>query len=364
MNVQVTSAAAAGKTAAAPKQPERAGAHPGRLLLVVTVGLLIWALPRPADVTPRAWQLLALFVATVLGIIVKPLPMGAIAVVGIAVAVGTRTLTLPEALSGFANATVWLVFAAFSIAAGFIKTGLGERIAYKLVSLFGSSTLGLGYSLAATDLILAPAIASNTARAGGVIFPILQSICKTALEADRERGLRTSAFLTLTAYHANLLTSAMFLTAIAFNPLIAQMASTQGVTITWSLWAYAAVVPGLLSLAVVPLVISRLSPPGVLKTPDAPALARAELLRRGPMTREERLMGLIATALISAWIFGSALGLDSTVAALMGLALMLLLGVLNWSDICRDHEAWNTFVWFATLLMMATQLGQLGLIYW
>ncbi len=120
-----------------------AGARPRQLILVVCVGLAIWAVPRPNAVDPRAWQLLAIFVATIVGIIVKPLPMGAMAVVGIAATLATRTLTLGEALSGFANGTLWLVFAAFCIAAGFIKTGLGERTA---------------------------------ARAGGVVFPVLQVV--------------------------------------------------------------------------------------------------------------------------------------------------------------------------------------------
>ena len=104
------------------------------------VGLAIWALPRPDTVDPRAWRLLAIFVATVVGIVAKPLPMGAMAVVGIAAALATRTLTIGEALSGFASGTVWLVVSAFFLAAGFINTGLGARIAYVLVSLFGRTT--------------------------------------------------------------------------------------------------------------------------------------------------------------------------------------------------------------------------------
>ena len=167
-------------SAEAPPPRHLSGPRPGQLALVVGVGLLIWALPRPATVDPRAWRLLAIFVATVVGIIAKPLPMGAMALVGMATALATRTLTIGEALSGFSNATVWLVVTAFFIAAGFIKTGLGARIAYALVASFGGSTLGLGYSLVAADLILAPMIPSNTARAGGVIFPILQSLAAAA----------------------------------------------------------------------------------------------------------------------------------------------------------------------------------------
>ena len=341
------------------------GARLGPLVLVVGAGLLIWALPRPAMVEPRAWRLLAIFVATIVGIIVRPLPMGAMSIVGIAVAIATRTLTLPEALSGFSNGTVWLVVTAFFLAAGFIRTGLGARIAYNLVAVFGRTTLGLGYSLVASDLVLAPAIPSNTARAGGVIFPILQSLSKVSPEAaHHDSRRRTSAFLTLTAYNGTVITSSMFLTAMVANPLVVQLAAAQGVTITWGMWSLAALVPGLVSLAVIPFVIYRLCPPGAVRTPDAPAAARAALERLGPITRSERLMATISLVLLAAWILGSAIGLDVTAAALMAVAALLLTGALGWEDASHESEAWNTFVWFATVVMMATYLGQFGLITW
>jgi len=340
------------------------GARPWRLVLVVGVGLLIWALPRPDVVDPRAWRLLAIFVATVVGVIAKPLPMGAMAVVGMAAALATRTLTLTEALSGFGNGTVWLVVTAFFIAAGFIKTGLGTRIAYVLIALFGRSTLGLGYSLVATDLILAPSIPSNTARAGGVIFPILQSLAKTTREADPTNGHHTCAFLTLAAYNGTVITSAMFLTAMVANPLSAQLASDQGISITWSMWALAAVVPGVVSLVVVPLVIYRLLPRSGVETPHAPAAARKALATMGPVKRSERLMATISIVLLAAWIAGPAIGVETTAAALMAIAALLLTGVLTWDEMSGDHEAWNTFIWFAVLVMMATYLGRFGLIQW
>jgi DASS family divalent anion:Na+ symporter len=328
------------------------------------VGLLIWVLPRPETVDPRAWRLLAIFVATVVGIIARPLPMGAMSIVGIAVAVSTGTLTITEALSGFSNSTVWLVVAAFFLAAGFIKTGLGARIAYRLVAVFGHTPLGLGYSLVAADLVLGPAIPSNTARAGGVIFPILQSLSKAAPGSDQIAKARTNAFLTLTAYNGTVITGAMFLTAMVANPLSVQLARSQGIAITWGMWSLAAVVPGAVSLVVVPLVIYWLCPPGAAKTPDAPAAARAALAELGPITRRERLMAGISLVLLAFWIMGPAISLDVTAAALIAVAALLLTGVLGWDDLCHEYEAWNTFIWFATLVMMATYLGQFGLITW
>jgi len=336
----------------------------GRLGLVVAVGVAIWLVPRPEGVDPRAWRLLAIFVATIVGLVTKPVPMGAVTFLGLCVALATRTLTLPEALSGFANSTAWLILTAFFIAAGFIRTGLGERIAYVLVVLFGRSTLGLGYSLVASDLVLAPMIPSNTARAGGVVYPILRSLTKTTVNRDTLADQRSRAFLTLAAYNGTVITSAMFLTSMVGNPLIAQLAAAQGVKVSWGLWALAASVPGIASLLAVPALIYWMCARGAALSADARDAARAALVRMGPMKRSERIMATIAVVLLGAWIAASTIQLDPTASALIAVGALLVTGVIGWEDVAQHQEAWNTFIWFATLVMMAGFLGQLGLIKW
>jgi DASS family divalent anion:Na+ symporter len=213
------------------KQSSRAIAI--RLSSAIVVAVVIWFLPCPAGVNLEAWHLLAIFVGTIIGIILEPLPMGAIAIFGITAVTLTHTLTLPEALSGFSNSIIWLVVIAFFISRGFIKTGLGSRIAYSFMKLLGRRTIGLGYSLIATDLVLAPAIPSITARAGAVLYPIVRS----AAEAFGSRPgdgteRRIGSFLILNSFYGNLITSAMFLTAMAANPLSAQMAADRGIDIS------------------------------------------------------------------------------------------------------------------------------------
>jgi DASS family divalent anion:Na+ symporter len=156
----------------------------------------------------------------------------------------------------------------------------------------------------------------------------------------------------------------MFITAMAANPLAVELARQQGIAIAWGTWAIAALAPGVVSLVLVPLLIYRLCPPGIRESPDAQAIAHAELVRMGPMQRAERILLGILVVLLALWIFGPMIGVDATAAALAGLGLLLLSGVLVWDDVCREHEAWNTLVWFASLVMMATFLGQLGFIGW
>ena len=353
----------------ADEAPRRAGrparVDAARLAAAALVGVLLWLVPTPDGVEPRAWRLLAVFVATMAGIILRPMPMGALAFVSVSFAVLSGTLTIAEATAGFGSTVVWLVVAAFFIATAFVKTGLGTRIAYHFMRLLGRRSLGLAYGFLVTDLILAPAIPSNTARAGGVVFPILKSLC-VSLGSDAALGTqrRIAGFLTLTAYQGVVITSAMFLTAMAANPLAAELAAQQGVKITWAAWAVAAFVPGMLSLLVVPLLIYRLYPPEVTHTPEAPAFARERLQEMGPMTRDERVLLAVFVFLLTLWIFGGALGVSATATALAGVAALLATGALAWQDVLEERGGWDTFVWFAVLVMMASQLGELGLVGW
>lgn len=344
-------------------------AKPGRLWIEwgvpVGLGVFLWFLPPPAGVAPAGMHLLAIFLATIVGIILKPLPMGAMAVLGITATAVTGTLSVTQSLSGFGNRVIWLIVLAFFISRGFIKTGLGARIAYHFMAILGRRTLGLGYGLVATDLVLAPAIPSNTARAGGVIFPILRSVAEAydSRPYDGTSG-RVGAFLTLTAFQGTVITSAMFLTAMAANPLAAELAAPLGVEITWVGWATAAMVPGIISLAVVPWVLYRLFPPEIRETPRAADLAREELRKLGPMKGAEWIMMGCVVLLLTLWVLSEPLGLHTTATALLGLAILLATGVLTWEDVLTEKGAWDTLVWFSALVMMASFLTELGLIPW
>ena len=354
---------------AAVKAPQTVGRMPrvdaARLAVVVLVGAAIWLVPEPAGVQPRAWHLLAVFVAMMVGIVLRPLPMGAVAFVATAFAVLSGTLTIAEATAGFGNTVVWLVVAAFFIATAFVKTGLGTRIAYHFMRVLGKRSLGLAYGFIAADLVLAPAIPSNTARAGGVLYPVLRSLC-VSLGSDVELGTerRIAAFLTFTAYQGVVVTSAMFLTAMAANPLVAELAGQQGVELSWPLWALAASVPGILSLLLVPLLIYRLYPPQITRTPAAPELARQRLAELGAMKRDEWILLAVFVCLLTLWILGGPLGISATTTALTGVAAMLATGGLAWGDLLEERNGWDTLIWFAVLVMMASQLGELGLLAW
>lgn len=333
--------------------------------IILLVGLALWFSPKPEGVSPRAWHLLALFIATILGIILKPFPIGALALFSLTIATLTHTLSLEESLSGFHNSIAWLVVFAFFISRGFVKTGLGSRIAYYFVSIFGKRTLGLSYGLLLSELILSPAIPSVTARAGGVIFPIVQGLAKSfGSEPHLGTERRIGSFLMKVAYQGSVITSAMFLTAMAANPFLVGITQEAGYSLAWGEWALAASIPGIVSLIAMPLVIFLLYPPAIKETPHAAEIAQTKLKEMGKLEVGEWLMLAIFILLLVLWVLGGLIGMNATVAAMVGLSLILLVSVLDWSDVIKEYAAWDTFIWFSTLIMMASQLNTLGFTPW
>ncbi len=206
-------------------------------IIPAVFGIGLWMIPTPEGLTPQSWHLFAIFVATIVGFITQPLPIGGVSIVVITVAALTGTLKIGEAISGFANSAIWLIVGAFLFSRGFIKTGLGKRIAYNLIAAFGSSSLRLAYALALSDLILAPATPSNTARVGGVIMPITTSLAKAFGSEPQDGPRKIGSFLMQSIYQVNTITSAMFQTSMAGNTLVAALALQSFGIVALVLWA-------------------------------------------------------------------------------------------------------------------------------
>ena len=336
-----------------------------KMLVTIIVGALIWFIPIPLGVKPSAWHMLAIFIATIVGCILKPLPIGGVAIIGLTVSTLLGTTDINTSLSGFSESSIWLIVIAFFISRGFIKTGLGKRIAYKFVKSFGKSTLGLCYSIIFCDLVLAPATPSNTARAGGIMYPIVKSLAES-FDSKPEDGTerKIGSFLIFSEFHGNIITASMFLTAMAANPLAQTLAKGLGVNITWFGWFLAALVPGIISLILIPIIIYKIYPPEIKSTSNAPEIASKALNEMGPIKRNEKFMALVFIVILLLWVTGTLTNINATLTALIGLSLLLIFKVINWDDVKSEKGAWDTLIWFSVLVMMANELNKLGLIKW
>lgn len=352
--------------ASAPPAGFKWGADMKNLGISVGLAVAIWFIPPPSGVTLPAWHLLAIFLGTIVGIITKPLPLGAVAMLGLGATMITKTLTFAAAFSAFSSEIPWLIAIAFWLSGGFIKSGLGNRIAYGIVSLFGKTTLGLTYSLVFAEALLAPAIPSVAARAGGIFFPLAKALC-LACGSDPAKGTekKMGAYVMKTCFQTSCISSAMFITAMAANPLAVNLASEAlGQPISWGAWALAGIVPGLICLVCAPLILYVLYPPEMKDTPDAPKQAKMELEKLGPLSLDEKITAGAFAVTVGLWIFGGSVGINAVAAAILGLSILLITNVVKWKDCLSDNQAWDTLTWFAALIAMASYLNKYGFIKW
>src|SRR5262245_23913920 len=244
-----------------------------RAIAPIAIAALLAIIPAPEGLAQHAWYYFAIFSGVIVALMAEPLPGGAIGLMGVVlvtvlapfVLYGPEDLARPGfnpadaalawALAGFANATVWLIFAAFMFALAYDKTGLGKRIALTLVKLMGRNTLQLGYAIVAADTVLAPVTASSTARSAGTIYPIIRNVPGLyGSKPNDDSARKIGSYVMWVGVSASAITSSLFLTALAPNVLAVEIARrTLNIDIDWLSW-FAAIAPaGILLLLALPL---------------------------------------------------------------------------------------------------------------
>ncbi len=324
------------------------------------LAIALWLTPIPEGLTPQAWQLFAIFSAAIFAVVINAFPLLTSALLAGAAAVLTKTVDPAKVFAGFANASVLLVVVAFLVAQAVVKCGLGRRISLRVVSLFGSSTLGLAYSIFITDALIAPGFPSNTAR-GGVLYPIILALAESSgSRPEDESGRRLGGYLMFCGLASLSVSSALWLTATSANPIGVSLVAEQGLRVGFGSWLLVASVPALTAIALLPLILYRLYPPGVTATPEAPGAAREALAAMGPLSRDEWITALVFAGMIGLWIFAGTLNLSLTGVAIAGLGILLAARVLTLEDIHLQGSTLATFLWLAVLFALSGQLNEMG----
>ena len=353
-------------------------------LILIAIIASTYIIPTPEGLSVVGWHLFGVYVATIVAIILKPFALPVILLAGVAIssiiigitpgeqwfdAKNNKMLEIAleeeDVLGGYKSGTTWLVFAAFAMSTAFVATGLGKRIAYLLIGAFGSTTLRLGYVNACLDLLISPAMPSVTARAGGIIFPIMNSVAVSLGSDPATSPRKAGRYLLLNTYMVVKGTGYLFLTAMAPNAFALQlMEPILHVKFDWGQWFFAASIPGLLCLLLTPLVVYLICPPE-LKQLDNKAIAKKGLEELGPMTvREKTLLGLFILAVVS-WALGKHIGLqEASTTAISIMALLVIFTVVSWDDLLKNKGAWNTLIWYGGILGLSSVLKKAHFFDW
>ncbi len=329
--------------------------------LALVVGF--WFIPAPAGLSEFTWHILGLYLGTVLGVVLRPFPEPVILITSLSI-LAVPYMKLGDALKEFSSSTSWLILTAFVIGHCFVVTGLGKRIAYFLIDKFGHTTLRLGYVSTLTDFILSPAIPSNTARSGGLVYPIFQSLAYTLDSYPDKNPNRVGRFFMTLLYQNSLTTGTLFITSGAIMPMMIRLCNDiMGADISWVGWATAMLVPGCILLIVTPYIVYKLNPPE-LKVVDNKAIAKAGREELGPMSRREKTLAALFVIAIIGWMTGEITGIATAAIALAFLALATVTGVISWSQVMDVKAGWSTYLWYSGIMSISGVLTRGGFFKW
>jgi divalent anion:Na+ symporter, DASS family len=336
------------------------------LLSVAIIGFIGFAIlvliPQPATISVQGWRMLAIFVCTIAAMMLRPIAGGAAVLMAVVTIILTGVMTPAQAMAGYGNPTVWLVLAAFFISRAIIGCGLARRLALLFIRTVGGTSLGLGYALVGCDIVMATVIPGNSARTGGILLPIARSLAAIYESHPGATASLLGTYLMLSIYQGDMLACAMFLTGQASNPIAADLAmKTAQVSLSWSRWIFASIVPGLCAFAVVPWLVHKLAPPGIRRTPQAEEMARRELAIMGPLSLPEKKVIAVFLMVCGLWATSGLHNITTTTVALLGVVVLLVVRSLNFSDITHEHNAWDVFIWYGGIIRMGEALSDFGL---
>ena len=330
------------------------------IIALLIFAYTLWIMPPPLDINPKAWKLFAIFSTTILSILLNLLPIIAASIIALAVSVLSGVVESAKAYAGFSESFILLIVAAFLVSHAVHKSGLGKRLSLHMIKIFGKSTLGLGYSVMLTDLLIAPAFPSNTARSG-VLYPLVYGLahdCGSKVGDGTQK--KVGSYLMMTSMAGLTVSSALWLTAMAVNPVGAKIAETMGIHITFSSWLMASIVPTLIAFMAIPWVLYRIYPPELTQTPNAPANAQTMLDVMGPMSRNEWITAGVFCGMLILWSLSGFFPIDKAAVAFGGLGILIATRVFSVEDFHSQGEALSTLIWFAILFALSTQLAEMG----
>ena len=317
--------------------------------------IFFFCMKAPDQVDKRGWVLCGIFISTILGFIIKPVPMGQFSLLSFSICIFFKFIDLNSALSGFSSPTTWLVVSVFFIAQGVIKTGLSNRIAYIFIKTFGKNVVGLTYSIVITDFLIAPFIPTAGAKTGSIVVPVINSISENA-KGSKQQKKDLKEFLFFVYSHVVSINSSIFLFATSSSVVAYKIMKSMDIHISWLNWLHASIVPGIVSLTLMPFLIFIFYRKKIDTDFQFQQTAKIQLTNIGRISQKELTTLLVLIFSLLLWINADRFKINVTTTALVGTSLMLLFNVISFKDVISNTNAWNTLIWFSITMMFSEQL--------
>ncbi|MGH3984581.1 MAG: SLC13 family permease [Pseudonocardiaceae bacterium] len=347
-----------------PTVERSAGLRLGRLVIglaVVSVaGFGAWAagLPAPAQIT------VVVFVSALLLWVGTRLDETLVALGAAVVLVIAGVLNDTVFFGTLAGSTIWLLIAAFVLAAGVSGTGLTTRVATRLVAR-ARSMRQLAHLVTAALVATAFAMPATSGRAA-LAVPVFVALARVL--SDRPRVVRALAVLFPTVI---LLSAVATLIGAGAHLVTNQiLAASTGMSVTFGQWLLLGVPLAVVSAHIAAeLVLALFTRPEdrrvALRVPVAAIAEQVDTPVTGRLSAAQRSAALVLAAVMLAWCTASLHGLDPALVALAGALILSAprVGVVTLGDALKGVP-WSLLLFMAATAALAAALITSGAAGW
>lgn len=306
--------------------------------MAVVIVFFICFLPTPEGLTPEGQKALALFVGIIFLWATEPVPLAIVSLIMVPVVVGLQIMTVPKALNNFSTSSIFLIVSALLMAPAMSKSGFAERLIYWLLSKVGCTAVRITLGITIANIALAfiiPSTAARTAALLPICISIIEIFKKNCGIPKNERS-KFAVGLLLTLAFTNSIISAGILTATIPNPVTADFIfKATGTKISYAEWFMYGFPPALIVTIFAWWLIKTVFKAEVNEIPGGKELVAEKLHSMGKMSSDEWKSCLIFLFVVLMWMTGSITNIDTTIAAIIGVCLMFLFGVINWGDAAK-----------------------------
>jgi divalent anion:Na+ symporter, DASS family len=332
--------------------------------IAILLGLIIVLSPTPAGLTRTGQLVLGITAFTVVLWVFQVVNNGIAAVLMMALLIPAGVKP-PDALSGFAAGSWWILVSVLFYGCAMKNTGLAQRISYYILSLFPATYTGILSAFFLVGIVLALGIPSMTVRTA-IMVPIAWAVVQSL---DIKPGSKGSALIILTTVEMAVVPGVGLLYSSLNGPVIQSVFQAKNLPLSYFEYAGVMALPTLVICTLI-IIGNQL----VLK-PEAPlnvssGFAKKELDALGSMKQSETITALVVALSIVLWAIPAQwhpeltwLHQPSFVVGMIGLAIFGLAGIIKDSDM-GTGVSWTLLLFIGGVFSLANVIQAVKITDW
>src|SRR5215831_9989298 len=327
------------------------------IVAAAAVGIIVGKLPLGSGLTHNGQFVLAILAFTAVLWVAQPVSNAVSSILMMALLISVK-VPPPLVFSGFSGGPFWVLLTVLFYGFAMKKTGLAERIAYYILSLFPCSYGGILSAFAVIGFILALGIPSMTVRTA-IMIPIAWTLVQSLGLTFQSRG---SALIILTTVEMAVVPGLATLYGALSGPVVVTAFQAKHLPLAWI--DYARVIgPPTVILCLLILIANQL----VLrpeKSLDAPrTFARDRLRKLGPFKTDELATALVVVLSIAFWTTDRYHHLPSFLVGMVAVAVFAITGILKDPEIATGIS-WPLLLFVGGVFGLANVIQEYKIADW